>query len=478
MAHCESGCGPLRVRVVLYDAKTATRITAFLASCAVALLPFRIQAQSPTFRSALSFSGGMIDAAGHFTGGTEIRALVAQDGRLFAGNGFWKDKPGSIATPGAQLLVLDGPHATWRLDHAFDDVLPGGRRRHLAVSALADVTFRSDDHGRALAAPHTVLLASTWDVSGARTVFVRDAATASWSGTVLAQDVPTVAFLPQIRSFGAHRDAGTGADLVFAGDTRGIFVGWADPGAPGGVRWGGSPELAAMPAMEVGPGLAGRLRISSFAEARGKLFAAIGQQVWVREDGNRPGWRLFYSNPAPFYSQSGLRGLTATIEQGREVLLAAVEGNRSRIVRIDAETASDTTDLDLNGFLNQSWGSRVSYVVAAYNDMPRVAAPDGQALLIGLEAFIPPGSPRPPGHTVLDVNNGLEAGAWFLLRHPGGRYELREVRLDGELARRPLVAVRVAIASPFRSEPGVIYLGGYDANDVAAHDTAWITRSR
>ena len=160
------------------------------------------------------------------------------------------------------------------------------------------------------------------------------------------------------------------------------------------------------------------------------------------------------------------------------MLLAAVEGNRSRVVRIDPETGADATDLDLNGFLNRVWGTRVSYVIGAYNDMPRLPVPGGEALLIGLEAFIPAASPRPTGHTVLDVNHGLEGGAWFLLRQPDGRYELREVRPDGALADRALVAVRVAQASPFRNEAGVMYLGGYDANDVPAHDTAWLVQSR
>lgn len=286
-------------------------------------------------------------------------------------------------------------------------------------------------------------------------------------------------FLPQVRAFGTHRDRGTGTDTVFAGDTRGIFAGVYDPAVTGGVRWGASPELPLTSDMASGPGLAGRLRISSFAEAGGRLFVAIGQQVWVRQDGASPQWRLHYTNPMSFYSQTGLRGLTAVTEPGgHQVLLAAVEGRRSRIVRIDPDTGADATDLDVAGLLDRAWSTKVSYVIGAYNDMPRLPGPGGEALLIGLEAFIPPPAPRPPGHTVLDVNHGLEGGAWFLLRQPGGRYELHEVRPDGALANKTLVAVRVAWASPFPNEAGVVYLGGYDANDVPAHDTAWIARGR
>ena len=436
-------------------------------------------AQTQTMPFAPSYIPGTSDTDGRFMGGTEIRALVAHGGKLFAGNGYWKDVPGPEGTPGAQILVLDGPGARWRVDATFDDPLPGGRQRHLAVSALAEATFRTDGHGRPLPSPRTVLLASTWDLTGTRTVFVRNDATAIWSGTVLARDPPTKDFLPQVRTFGTHRDRVTGADTVFAGDTRGVYAGADDPGVPGGVRWGAAPELPLTADMATGPGLAGRLRISSFAEASGKLFAAIGQQVWVRQDGPSPQWQRLYSNPTPFYSQMGLRGLTAVTEtDGHQVLLAAVEGFRSRVVRIDPETGVEATDLDLTSLLNRSWGTKVSYVIGAYNDMPTLPPPNGQALLIGLEAFIPAASPRPLGHSVLDINHGLEGGAWFLLRRSDGAYELHEVTLDHTPVNPGLVAVRVALASPFPAETGLMYLGGYDANDAPAHDTAWIARGR
>ena len=436
-------------------------------------------AQQPVAEFASSYVAGSRDAADRLMGGTEIRALAAHGGKLFAGNGYWEDRPGPEGTPGAQILVLDGPGAKWRVDAAFDDLLLGGRRRHLAVSALSEATFRTDGRGVALPMPRTVLLASTWDVTGTRTVFTRDDATGAWSGAVLAQDRPAPRFLPQIRAFGTHRDSSTGADLVFAGDTSGILSGSYDPGA-GGIRWNRTPELPVTADMSDGfPGLAGRVRISSFAEAGGRVFAAIGQQVWVRQDGPSPSWQLLYANPAPAFSETGLRGLTAVTEQAGEVLLAAVEGRKSRIVRINPRTGAETTDLDLEGFLDDAWRTRVSYVIGAYNDMARLALPGGgEALLIGLEAFIPPAAPQPPGHRVLDVNHGLEAGAWFLIRSPGGRYELHEVPPASAPTGSDPVAVRVARASPFPGQATTIYLGGYDANDNPAHDTAWIAQGR
>lgn len=425
----------------------------------------------------ISFSAGAADASGQRMGGTEIRNLVAHKGKLFAANGYWMETSG--LSPGPQILILDGPGKPWRVDHTFDERVWNGRRRHIAVSTLSEVTFRTDQHGAVLATPVSRLLASTWDVTGRRMVFSRDDGIGEWSGTFIVQSAPAPRFLPQIRSFGFHRDRTTGADTVFAGDTAGIFAGVFDPSLPGQIRWSTAPELATQGfKADQYPGLSRGLRISSFAEAQGRLFAAIGQQVWVREDGATPTWRHLYTNPSPRFSETGLRGLTAVSEAGGGTfLLAAIEGMKSRIVRIDPETGAETTDLDLDQLLDTSWGTRVTYVIAAYNDMARGAhSATGDDLLIGIEAYIPAASPRPPGHTVLDLNHGVEGGGWFLIRHPGGRYELRQITARFPMLGENLVSVRTFAASPFPQEKGAWYVGGYDCNEVPAHDTAWIAR--
>jgi hypothetical protein len=433
----------------------------------------------------VSYVPGATDAAGRRMAGTEIRNLVAYGGKLFAANGYWKETPG--LSPGPQILVLDAPGKPWRIDHDFDERVMFGRLRHIAISALSAITFRTDRHGVALAEPVSRLIASTWDVTGRRMVFARDDRTGEWAGAFIAQSAPKPRFLPQIRSFGFHHDRQTGADMAFAGDTAGVFSGVFDPTVPGQIRWNTTPEFATQgPGADAFAGLARGLRISSFAEAGGRLFAAIGQTIWVREDGPTPAWRHLYTNPQPHFSETGLRGLTAVSESGqREFLLAAVEGNNARIVRIDPVSGAETTDLDLGQFLDTAWGTRVTYVIAAYNDMARLphgsvgnppGKPSGDDLLIGLEAYIPPSSPRPPGHTVLDLHGGVEGGAWFLVRHPGGHYELRRVTATFPGMGQNLVSVRTFAASPFLAENGAYYVGGYDCNEVPAHDTAWIAR--
>jgi hypothetical protein len=421
----------------------------------------------------MSYVAGSRDTAGQFAGGTELRLLAAHQGRLYAGNGYWQDRPGPEGPQGAQILVLDQPGGSWRVDHAFAERLPGGRWRDLAVGALAEAAFATDADGRPLPRPVPRLLASTWDLTGAARVFTRDDAAASWTAAELARDPPAADFLPQIRSFGSHRDRITGIDLVFAGHMpRGIFSGGYDPAAPGRVRWSGTAELSAATVSADFPGLAGRLRVSSFAEADGRLYAAIGQQIYQRIDGPAPRWRLIYTNPRPGRSETGLRGLTAVAgDGGRQQLLAAVEGDAARLVRVDPATGAEITELELRAFLSRNWAMPVGYVIAAYNDMTAV----GDALLIGLMAFVPRGAAVAAEHAVVDVGYGrVESGAWYLIRRPDRGYELRRV-VTGSA--QPLVATRAICASPFAGDGDALYFAGYDANKAPAHNTAWIARA-
>jgi hypothetical protein len=103
---------------------------------------------------------GSRDDAGHFMGGTEMRVLAAHAGKLYAGNGYWEDEAGPEGPQGAEILVLDEPGARWQVDHDFDERMPDGRRRDLAVSALAEVTFATDGSGARLPAPVSLLIAA------------------------------------------------------------------------------------------------------------------------------------------------------------------------------------------------------------------------------------------------------------------------------------------------------------------------------
>ena len=210
-----------------------------------------------------------------------MRLLTAHAGKLYAGNGYWEDRPGPEGRQGAQILVLDRPGTPWRVDHAFEERLPNGRWRDLAVGALAEADFGTDGSGVTAAAARLAVARLDLGFDRGRPRVhsrrcdrhvVRRHPRAGSTGAD---------FLPQIRSFATHRDRITGVDLVFAGEMpRGIFAGDYDPTAPGRIRWSLAPELDASAVSTAFSGLAGRLRVSSFAEANGRLYAAVGQQIY------------------------------------------------------------------------------------------------------------------------------------------------------------------------------------------------------
>jgi hypothetical protein len=220
------------------------------------------------------------------------------------------------------------------------------------------------------------------------------------------------------------------------------------------------------------------MRISSFAECDGRLYAAVGQQIYERIDGPEAHWRLLYTNSLIKHSETGLRGLTAIANPagGGQTLIVAVEGAASRILRIDPHDGKEVVDLDLQAYLSKAWGMQVSYTIAAYNDM--VAIPDRQgtnALLFGVEAFIAPGETISAGHSVVEVGRGrLESAGWYLVRRPNGQYSLHRI---ADRPVQPMVATRAILASPFPRDSDALYFAGYDANKSPAHNTAWIMRS-
>jgi len=425
----------------------------------------------------VSYTAGERDAAGRFMGGTELRNLSTHGGRLYAGNGYWMDRPGPEGPQPAQILVLDNPAARWRVERSLDERMPNGRPRHLAVSALQGMTFSTDYSGRTLLQAVSMLFAGTWDLSGASQVMSRNDANGAWTAMSLPVSRVTSG-IQQVRALAMHRDRRTGVDQVFAGnDPHGIVSGGYDDAAVGGIRWGANPELdisrLSAPSF---PGLS-LLRVASFAECNGILYATIGQQIYRRLDGAPPRWELFYTNPRPGYSETGLRGLTAVPHPSGsgQALLVAVEGRAARIIRIDPASGEETTELDIAAFLNSAWATKVSYVIAAYNDMTVVPGPRSEAkVLIGIEAFLPASSPVPAGHARVD---GLDGGGWYFVRQGEQRYDLRRIGSSQPLTGTPLVATRVIAASPFPNDADTIYFAGFDANKLAAHNTAWIFRA-
>ncbi|SDZ01428.1 Poly A polymerase head domain-containing protein [Lysobacter sp. yr284] len=397
------------------------------------------------------FRAGQRDAEGHVLGGTEVLHLVPHRGRLFASlsyklNDYRPDDPHN----GAQIAVLDRADGDWRLAHGYERV-------HWRAT-LDSVTFTRDTQGRGLDAPVALLLAAPSDSRGHVYVDSYDDGSGLWTRTHLGSGSGAAS----TRSFCVHRDAVTGQERVFAGTApTGIFSGVYDPDAPGRIRWDAAAELSGY-----------TRRPMSFTECNGQLYASIKPDLYRRIDGPAPRWEKVHTIALPLVvPSSGFRGLTTVPDPaGRgEVLLAALEGDLCRVVRIDPNDGfRETLELDVIDFLAAHWGERPTYAVAAYDDFTPVADPRGGAtrLLCGLGATY---------STQLDTHpaDAWVRDAWYLVRHADeARYTLGRIDDPDASGAADLVAARTFAASPFA--PGTLYIGGYDPNARRCRQTAWM----
>lgn len=416
----------------------------------------------------LSYKAGTRDASGAFLGGTEMRRLTVHKGKVYGGIETWMDTTAGTNDPaiGAQILVQDEASGPWRLDKHFDEKLPGGNGRqdirNEGVTALESLTFQTDASGRALAAPVTKLLAACRDFLGITSVYVRDDATGAWLEDRIANTPATDK--ATIRSLSLYRDRVTGVDMVFAGALpTGIFSGVYDPARPSQIRWNPNPELV---------GFVGRPM--AFAVANGALHVAIAPKVYRRVDGPNPRWEEVFSydlNVTPGAS-SGLRGLTAIPNPNGsgESLLAALEGNRGQMIRLDPGPQLPyraNMELDIMKQLSDTWGYPATYVVVANSDMTWVRDPStGERVL-----FI----------TIQHHPAKARNDAYYYIRRGNGSRITYELRRIDNLAVGPNVilnSTRAIALSPYGSDNGQgIYFGGYDADDNPSHNTAYVLKT-
>ncbi len=406
--------------------------------------------QPATYRRV--FKAGTCDDRGHVLGGTEVLHLVAHRGRLFSSLSYtWNDYGPEDPATGAQIAVLDGPDDDWQLDVAY-------ARAHWRAT-LASVTLMEDSHGRRTQYPAPLLLAGPSDSQGFVYVDCRNDETGSWTRSCLGRGDGAAS----VRSFFVYRDKVTGRERVFAGASPlGIFSGVLDSETTQNIRWDIAPEMEGRP----------HARPMGFAECEGRLYVSIKQDIYRRIDGETAAWERVYTLRVPLVAiSSGLRGLTV-VPRGTgvgQVLLAALEGDFCRVLRIDPQdNFRETIELDVLDFLRVCWGSRPAYGIVAYDDFTSVVDPStGEGLLIaGVGAtYSEQFGTHPTDDWVQD--------AWYLIRHPGGsRYELGRIESRSLDPMPRLFAARSIVLSPF--QPGMLYVGGYDPNAKRCRHTAWV----
>jgi hypothetical protein len=415
---------------------------------------------------SLSFAAGGYDAQGNFLGGTELMDLVAFQGKLYAGVGYWMDRPFLLSpwrpdpSPGAQVLVLDSRSSRWRQEVSFGQRDGEGALEHIRASALAVIQFHRFDASGNMAGPLAEMLTVGLDGKGGAAVYTQKSP-GIWENTRLPPG-------PSVRALAVHYDPIDRTEKLYAGGGRDsgiIYSGTYDPSAPGRIRWNHTPEDIRL-----------RHRVMSLVECNGALFAVAKPSIYRRNDRTKS-WETIFSYPIRDQFDesryaSGFRAPTCVNDgkQGKETdLLTSFEGVSGDILKVDPANEGAIIELHTRQFLIEQWGAPPPNrdIIAGYNDLPFVKN-SPSVWLFGLLAFSPRTSER--------------NSAWFLSRSSDStpQYELHQVRPLPWPNRRSdsaLWSVRAIAVSPFAEDQGkVLYLGGYDGHFKPDHNTAWLYR--
>jgi hypothetical protein len=437
---------------------------------------------SPDAPFSISYEAGQVDANGKYLGGTELTAITAHNGKLYAANGYTADDPGADPSPGPQVLVLDSPESKWRELHAFSEagrasaadalanrtpLLSSGSNSNLRFSRIGVIKsgkFTVD--GRGLPLTEQEKLRASFLIVGLAGQNGNNGDAYSWN-EIENQWIPAGIRLPSIRSIGFYRDPSTGVERVFAGGGSakgrlrgGIYSGVYDLRSHS-VAWDHIPEYDDF-----------EYRVMGFFEYEGRFFFGARPSIYERINGPNPGWNSVYSYDAQqsqaierWPGDSGFRGFgkVPNPSGGGQRLLSALEGPgivyrlRPRETPVE-QAAISLTEKNVRQSLIAQFGfpSPYLYLVVAYSDMPRIE----NKTLITLGVYHP--------------LRGHENSAWYYVRDDYGQYQLREIQ---SLSEKSLIATRQITASPFPIETGkIFYVGGYDTNSRASHNTAWIYR--
>jgi hypothetical protein len=417
-----------------------------------------------------SYTAGTKDAEGNFMGGTEMRVLSTHKGILFGGIETWMDDTTGTCDPfiGAQIMRLESPNGQWRLDRHFNTFFPNlkgrERKRNEGITALESVIFRNDKNGVALARPDTILIAAARDFTGVLSVYTRNDLTRAWTetqvGTVKTDTTGSTDNDGTIRSFILYRDKVTGRDRVFAGSLpNGIISGTYDASLPGKILWDRTPELT---------GFVGRPM--AFTVCNGDLFCAIAPSVWRRNDGATPSWTSVFSYPFNVTpgGSSGLRGLT-TIKNPTgtgQSLIAALEGQDSKIYRITPGQTTPVTEIDIDTLMSKAFGFPGQYYVIANSEMTWITEPTTGDSVLTI--------------TIQHHPANIRDDAFYLTRKQVGSnitYSLK--RIDNTVF-SPLTilnSTRAVVPSPFPNDGNFVFVGGYDADNNISHNTAYVLRA-
>jgi hypothetical protein len=433
-----------------------------------------------------SFVASCTDRNGKVAGGSQIIHLVTHKGKLYAANGYWKDARniwygGSDPNAGwGQVLQLSGPNEPWVVDL---DLGP----RHLRTELLKSVTFTQDANGRPLAAPDTVLLASTFDGPGTAgvTLFERNDETGSWiRSKIISGNTGKKGEDNSVRAAAVYRDRVTGREQLFISvGVLGVFTGQYDPSRRGTFTWSQAPES--------GPT---GTRTLSIVEANDSLFFSDGTRILRRIDGQTPRYAVVVdlsneidagTDRGSFQSIGGIRGLSAVqgpVPNRQSLIFVWTSGKKSQgcVFRLDPRpdgSYARVREACLADLVSRHLdNATVNFVLGAYNSFMPLRDPRSNELLhlIGMEAYVS-GRTRITAHKMSNSSGGIYAGAMYALRDAQGSWRVGETNGKYHSSQPELVSIYTTAVSPFAEAGGrTIYVGGYDPNDFPSSDTAWV----
>lgn len=415
---------------------------------------------------SISYAAGGHDSRGNFLGGTEFINLVAFQGKLYGGIGYWMDDPNYFSDhpdppSGAQIVVLDSKRTGWRQEAVFNQRNPRGRFSFTRLSSMDVVSFHNfDANGNNSGVRANFLIASLDGPSGA---LYAQAAPGSW----VDLKVPTSS---AVRAFIVHYDPVAKADLLFAGSGKlhvfgainsGVYVSSASGPT---IQWNSNAEVSDLPD-----------RVMSFVNCGGRLFAAAKPSIYERDDSTGQ-WREFYTyNIANPFDQtkyvSGFRALTCIDDPnqpGQKAILTGFEGSAGDILHINIQSGQATSELRARQLLTQSGLNPGKDIIEAYSAIPELSHNNQNLWLFGtLHRSVRPDQP---------------SSAWLLSRSgtnsPGySAHEVRALSWPYQRSDQNLWSIRTIAVSPFPEDQGkVLYIGGYDGHFRPDHNTAWLYR--
>jgi hypothetical protein len=342
------------------------------------------------------------------------------------------------------------------------------------VAVLASLTLTTDGQGKRLAKPVSLLVAggSLFESANETAVFVRDDVTGKWVKSVIAGR--GARDRGEVRLLKVHRDKVTGEDRVIVAVTDGnVYGGVLDASTPGRIRWSAEPEIS------------GRLgRIMSCGETNGEAYLAVditpdqpkNGGLFRRVDGPKPHWEWIseWGHRIQHRGVAWVRGLTAIPDPdqpGKELLLCSrevdgvieiVNPQRGHELRVEFDLRKH-----LGGLVGAQEGQRLT-TLFAYNEMTPAVHPDTGERVLLIAGGVMPG---------LQGDDAKAKSAWYLVRHPDGRYGTGQVFDPAFIPQAVggLRSARTVCVSPFREDKGrVLYFGGFDAARGPHRDTAWI----